>query len=201
MPALSLLHDEGSAPEAEAIDDLMTAVAAGDRTAFARLYDRTSARALGIILRVVVNRALAEEVLQEVYVSVWQQASKFTAARGSVTAWICTIAHRRAVDCVRATQSATDRDHRVGGLWHPSEGHAAWEAVDGHVERGHLAAALARLSPEQRECLDLAYAVGLSQSQIAARTGHPLGTVKSRMRAALRTLREQLPQGGFWVEA
>jgi RNA polymerase sigma-70 factor, ECF subfamily len=174
------------------MEELMADVASGSRSAFAQVYDLTSARTFGLILRVVVNRALSEEVLQDVYLFVWENASKFTASRGSLQAWINTIAHRRAVDCVRASQASTDRDWRVGSRSIDSEGDVVSESVELHFERSHLREAMLRLSSAQRLCLDLAYGAGMSQSEIAAHTGQPLGTVKSRMRDALTALRENL---------
>jgi len=188
------------APHTDDVDDhavdtlsaLAAAVAEGDRAAFAQLYDLTSARVFGVVLRVVVNRALAEEVLQEVYVYVWQNASRFIASKGSLQAWISTIAYRRAVDCVRATQASHDRDRHVGSRALVWDADVASDAVDHYLERAHLHAALAQLSPDQRLCVELAYTAGLTQSQIAARLGQPLGTVKSRTRTALKELRRTL---------
>ena len=93
---------------------LLQRVAAGDQDAFARLYDLLSPRVFGLILRVLVDRAQSEEVLQEVFLEVWQSAARFTPNRGQGRSWVLTIAHRRAVDRVRASQASSDRDVRAG---------------------------------------------------------------------------------------
>ncbi|HEX5859115.1 MAG TPA: sigma factor, partial [Microbacterium sp.] len=92
---------------------LLERVAAGDRAAFSALYDMLSPRAFGLILRVLVDRSQSEEVLQEVFLEVWQSAARFAPNRGQGRSWVLTIAHRRAVDRVRAAQASTDRDYRV----------------------------------------------------------------------------------------
>lgn len=104
-------------PDGESVDELssdvnvlMIAAAAGSHFAFERIYNLTSARVFGVILRAVVDRSMAEEVLEDVYVYVWRHAERFVASRVTVVSWICAIAHRRAVACVRAPQAAARRD-------------------------------------------------------------------------------------------
>lgn len=174
------------------LSKLMLTVATGDTAAFARVYDLTAAQVFAVTIRVLKNRALAEEVLQEVYLYVWQNASKFVAARGTVGAWISIIAHRRAVDSVRATQASGKRDWREGTRLAQGDVDDSYDRVDNHAELQHLTDALSRLSAEQRQYLDLAYGAGLSQADIAVHTGVPLGTVKSRTRSALAELRRCL---------
>ncbi|MCD2170346.1 sigma-70 family RNA polymerase sigma factor [Microbacterium sp. JC 701] len=181
------------------LEELMQTVVAGDAAAFARIYDLTAAQVFGVIVRVVKNRALAEEVLQDVYLHVWQNASRFVAARGTVGAWICIIAHRRAVDCVRATQSSRERDWREGTRLARDNVVNPHESIDSQEERRYLCEALAQLSHEHRRYLDLAYGAGLSQAEIAAHTGVPLGTVKSRMRRALTLLRGNLANNPVFI--
>ncbi|MBN9172657.1 MAG: RNA polymerase subunit sigma, partial [Microbacterium sp.] len=106
-----------SEEEPEPVDhvgDLLLRVADGDRAAFAELYDTLSSRVFGLILRVLVDRSQSEEVLQEVFLELWQSASRFAPNRGQGRTWVLTIAHRRAVDRVRASQASTDRDVRAG---------------------------------------------------------------------------------------
>ena len=106
------MPEDGSAGDLAA--DLLVRVAGGEQRAFADLYDLLSARVFGLILRVLVNRSQSEEVLQEVFLEVWQSAGRFAPNKGQGRTWVLTIAHRRAVDRVRASQSSADRDVRVG---------------------------------------------------------------------------------------
>lgn len=173
----------------DAVADLLVRVASGDQAAFATLYDTLSSRVFGLILRVLINRAQSEEVLQEVFLEIWQSASRFAPNRGQGRAWIMTIAHRRAVDRVRASQSSADRDVRAGfkdiGVAHDSVA----EQVELGIEGGKVVEALSGLPEAQREALVLAYYGGYSQNEIAALVGAPLGTIKTRMRDGLTRLR------------
>jgi RNA polymerase sigma factor (sigma-70 family) len=172
--------------------DLVAGTADGDRPAFTELYRRYSASAFGLALRVLGERAMAEEVLQEVFLSVWRKAGAYDPARGSVRSWLFAQIHHRAVDAVRREEAVRRRSHINtepdfdGGF-------------DDVIEEGWLSArreqvrgALAELSAEQRRMIDLAYFQGLTQTQVAKETGVPLGTVKSRTLAAMRRLREAL---------
>jgi RNA polymerase sigma-70 factor (ECF subfamily) len=189
----AMVIDEREHAEQDGGDDLATAlllrVAEGDQSAFAELYDMLSSRVFGLILRVLVNRAQSEEVLQEVFLEIWQTASRFASDRGRGRTWILTIAHRRAVDRVRASQASADRDVRVGvrdlDVAHDSVAEQAELSID--AER--VVDALAALPDAQRETIVLAYYGGYSQSEIATITGAPLGTVKTRMRDGLTRLR------------
>jgi RNA polymerase sigma-70 factor (ECF subfamily) len=180
--------EEGGA-SVDHVGELIQLVAGGDQGAFARLYDMLSPRVFGLILRVLVDRAQSEEVLQEVFLEVWQSAARFAPNKGQGRSWVLTMAHRRAVDRVRSSQSSTDRDVRAGirDLGVPHDGVA--EQVELRIEGQRVAAALAQLPEAQREAITLAYYGGYSQSEIAALVGAPLGTVKTRMRDALSRLR------------
>lgn len=191
---LTPVDDE--APRDDDLGELLSLVALGDVGAFARVYDLTAGPVFGLIARVTRNTALAEEVTQDVFVQVWQLAGEFRPTRGSARSWIMTIAHRRAVDCVRSTQAATDRDTRIGVRDLDRDFDPVAENIELHVERGHLRLAIARLTPVQREAISLAYFEGLSQPQIAERTATPLGTIKSRMRDGLARLRDELRHHG-----
>lgn len=172
--------------------DLLLRTASGDQEAFAQLYDMLAPRAFGLILRVLVNRSHSEEVLQEVFLEVWQSAGSFAPNRGQGRSWVLTIAHRRAVDRVRAAQASTNRDVRVGlrELGVPQEG--VEEQVELRIESRRVARALRALPEAQREALTLAYFGGYSQSEIAALVGAPLGTIKTRMRDGLSRLRREM---------
>jgi RNA polymerase sigma-70 factor, ECF subfamily len=174
------------------VGELLLRIAGGDRDAFAELYDALSPRVFGLVLRVLVDRSQSEEVLQEIFLEVWQSAGRFAPNRGQGRSWILTIAHRRAVDRVRASQASADRDARVGrrDLGVSYDGVA--EEVELRLEGRRVVDALAALPEAQREALTLAYYGGYSQSEIAAMTGSPLGTVKTRMRDGLSRLRTLL---------
>ncbi len=179
-------------PATDHVAVLLARCADGDQHAFAQLYDRLSARVFGLILRVLVDRAQSEEVLQEVFLEIWQSASSFAPKKGQGRSWILTIAHRRAVDRVRSSQASSDRDERAGyrELASPPEGVA--EQVEMRIEGRRVARALAALSEPQREAITLAYYGGYSQSEISAMVGAPLGTIKTRMRDGLSRLRSEM---------
>ena len=176
----------------DAVGDLLVRVAAGDQAAFAALYDALSSRAFGLILRVLVNRAQSEEVLQEVFLEIWQSASRFAPNRGQGRTWVLTIAHRRAVDRVRSAQASSDRDMRAGFRDLDVAHDGVAEQVELRIEGERVAAALSTLSEVQKEALTLAYYGGYSQSEIAALVGAPIGTIKTRMRDGLSRLRAEM---------
>ncbi|MGR0319113.1 ECF RNA polymerase sigma factor SigK [Agromyces sp. ZXT2-3] len=177
------------AASAPTLDDLLVATGSGDRAAFGDLYDRTAARIFGLVRRVVIDPAQAEEVAQDVFLEVWQTAPRFDPGRGSAISWMFTLAHRRAVDRVRSAQSARDRDARIGARDLDVPVDSVAEAVEVRLDHERARVALAELSDLQRECVTLAYYGGLTQSEIAERLDVPLGTVKTRMRDGLIRLR------------
>ena len=180
---------------ADPASDLMCEVGTGSEAAFARLYDMLSARVFGLILRVLVNRSQSEEVLQEVFLEVWQSATTFDRDRGQARTWILTIAHRRAVDRVRASRASTDRDLRIGGREMHAPTASVAEEAELRIEGAKVSSLLLQLPEAQREALTLGYFGGYSQSEIAAITGCPLGTVKTRMRDGLSKLRSEMEVG------
>jgi RNA polymerase sigma-70 factor (ECF subfamily) len=180
---------------ADAVDhagELLLEVAAGDQSAFARLYDMLSPRAFGLILRVLVDRSQSEEVLQEVFLEIWQSAGRFAPNKGQGRSWVLTIAHRRAVDRVRSAQASTDRDVRAGFRDIDVAHDGVAEEVELRMEGQRVSEALATLPDPQREAITLAYFGGYSQSEIAALVGAPLGTIKTRMRDGLSRLRVEM---------
>ncbi len=185
---------EGPPGGADRVGQLLVRIAEGDRAAFGQLYDLLSARVLGLIVRILVDRAQSEEVLQEVFLEVWRSASRFTpgGGEGRGRTWLLTIAHRRAVDRVRAAQSSADRDARIGRRDLGVAYDAVAERAELNIEAERVTEALALLPEAQRETLLLAYYGGYSQSEIAAMTGAPLGTVKTRMRDGLSRLRARM---------
>ncbi|WP_292824098.1 ECF RNA polymerase sigma factor SigK [Microbacterium sp.] len=183
---------EDGAGAVDLAGELLLRVADGDQAAFARLYDMLSPRAFGLILRVLVDRSQSEEVLQEVFLEIWQSASRFAPNKGRGRSWVLTIAHRRAVDRVRSAQASTDRDVRAGLRDMDVAHDGIAEEVELRIEGQRVSEALATLPDLQREAIILAYFGGYSQSEIAALVGAPLGTIKTRMRDGLSRLRVEM---------
>lgn len=172
-------------------DALLVATAAGDRAAFAELFESVGPRVVGLARRVVRDPARSEEVAQEVMTQVWRDAKRFDPDRGTAITWIMTIAHRRAVDAVRSTQASRDREDRVGRRsGRPFD--EVSEAVQDAAERARLVAALDTLTALQREVVELAYYGGHTYREVAELLDTPLGTVKTRMRDGLIRLRDEL---------
>ncbi|MBP2436553.1 ECF RNA polymerase sigma factor SigK [Microbacterium amylolyticum] len=181
--------DEHSDDPVDHVAELLLRIAEGDQRAFAELYDMLSGRVFGLILRVLVDRSHSEEVLQEVFLEIWQSARRFSPKKGQGRTWVLTMTHRRAVDRVRSAQASTDRDVRVGFRDLDVAFDAVSEDVELRWEGRRVVEALRQLPEIQREALTLAYYGGYSQSEIAALTGAPLGTIKTRMRDGLSRLR------------
>jgi RNA polymerase sigma-70 factor (ECF subfamily) len=191
---LEAMADDGDRTSASrpTIDELLALVGRGDRVAFGALYDETAPRLFGLIRRLVVDPAQAEEVTQDVYLEIWQSAARFDAARGNALSWMFTMAHRRAVDRIRSAQAARDRDLRIGARDLDVPVDTVAEAAETSVEHERVQGALGELSDLQRECVALAYYGGLTQSEIAERLQVPLGTVKTRLRDGMIRLRTAL---------
>ncbi|NQX29770.1 ECF RNA polymerase sigma factor SigK [Microbacteriaceae bacterium VKM Ac-2854] len=171
---------------------LLGRIAQGDQAAFAELYDQTASRVLGLITRVLVDRAQSEEVAQEVFLEIWQTAARFAPNKGSATTWILTMAHRRAIDRVRAAQAGRDRDTRIGIRDLDPEYDQVAETAEVTLEHEKVVIAMARLSELQRQALQLAYYGGYSHSEIAGILNCPVGTVKTRLRDGMIKLREEM---------
>jgi RNA polymerase sigma factor (sigma-70 family) len=177
---------------AEGVDfRLFEAVARGDQEAFGRLYDSYSGALYGVILKVVKEEARAEEVLQDTFVKIWKNIRSYDASKGRPFTWMLNIARNAAIDVVRTMEYRTN---------------ASVQTLDKHVYRAgsdemrqgleHIGVdrVLERMPTELRELIDMAYYQGYTQQEIAERTGLPLGTVKSRTRAALLSLRTALKE-------
>lgn len=169
------------------LDVLLVAVADGDRDAFSQFYDLTSDLVFGVARRVAIDPDLAAEITQEVFLEVWRKAGSFDSQRGTARTWVAVMAKRRAIDVVRSTQSARDRDEaQVGATSIP--GDPVGETVADDDDRRRVAVALQELTDLQRQALDLAFFGGLSHRQVAERLDLPLGTVKTRIRDGLARL-------------
>ncbi|MDH0864378.1 sigma-70 family RNA polymerase sigma factor [Mitsuaria sp. GD03876] len=188
--------------------ELMHRVARSDRDAFAQLYRATSATLFGFVLRINRDRALAEDVLQEIYLSVWRQAAAFDRDQGQAMAWLTAIARHRAIDSMRRKAAQPVTISRFGGLEGyagdpashepdllaglPSDTPGPLQLLDDASRAHALAHCMDRLSGEQRSSLALAYYQGLSHAEVAEHMSQPLGTVKSWVRRGLQSLRSCL---------
>jgi RNA polymerase sigma-70 factor, ECF subfamily len=175
------------------LDTLLTHVAKGDQAAFEALYDRLAASVYGLIRKVLRNPSQAEEVTQEVLLEVWRTASRFDPARGSAATWVLTIAHRRAIDRVRAEEAATAREQRSAQV--PTAIDEVAETVEASMDAERLRRCLTGLTELQRESITLAYYGGYSYAQVAALLDTALGTIKTRIRDGLTRLRACLGVG------
>ena len=174
-------------------NDLLHALARGDEAALAAIYDRYHLILFGLILRILHDRAEAEDVLQEVFLQVWRRAGDFDEARGRAFTWLVTIARSRALDRLRSAGSRARLTEGAAQTPRDDVSDAALDALKSETS-AIVREALAELPDEQRRTLFLAYFEGLTQVEIAARLGDPLGTVKTRMRSGLIKLRELLGQ-------
>jgi RNA polymerase sigma factor (sigma-70 family) len=190
------------APVADLTDardrELLDGVSSGDEDAFLVLFRRYAPTGLALARRITRQDALAEEVVQEVFLSMWRTADRFDPGRGSARAWLMSMVHNRAVDAVRREEVFRRRSEESAAaelvvLDDPAD--AVVEVVDLPEERRAVRAALDELPDEQRQVIELMYFDGLSQSKIAKRLSLPLGTVKSRTLLAMRRLRGLLGGG------
>lgn len=174
------------------LDVLLRRVAQRDVEAFAAFYDNTRARVFGLVTRVLRDPGYSEETTQDVYLQVWNNASNYDPKAGSPLAWLMTLAHRRAVDRVRSEQAASQRDSRYGAATFDPPADRVAEAVIQLDERRQVTECLGSLTGAQQECIQLAYYEGLTYVQVSDRLSANLATIKSRMRDAIRGLRNCL---------
>lgn len=175
---------------------LLPYVAQGDAAAFETLYDRHCSILYGLLLRILGSPDDAQEALQETFVKAWANSASFDSARGSEIAWLISIARSRGIDKLRARRVRGDRENEAGREISIRTGDVETttgsENAIASQERVAVRKALDDLPPAQRVALELAYFEGLSQSEIAERTGEPLGTIKTRMQLGMKKLRERL---------
>lgn len=173
-------------------EDLLGRVAQGDRQAFAELYDRTASRVFGLVKRLLRDHAQSEEVTQEIFLEIWQTATRYEPGKGGAMAWMLTMTHRRAVDRVRASQSSRDRDTRIGIRDFAPEFDSVAENVEITIESERVKEAMKRLTELQRQAVQLAYFGGYSHSEVSQMLKVPIGTVKTRLRDGMIRLRDEL---------
>ena len=193
-PSLSSIRETGASRTGDQDwTKLISAIASGDQAAMGTLYDATSRVVFGLALRILNDRATAEEVMLDVYTQVWRQAGSYDLQRGSAMAWLMTIARSRAIDRLRSGWQDRQRREPLETVGDVRAGDSSPEEATEISERRVLVRqALGSISPEQRELIELAYYGGLSHSEIALQTSLPLGTVKTRIRLGMLKLREML---------
>ena len=184
---------------------LLARAGLGDRAAFAGLYERTSGHLFAVLLRIQRDRAVAEELLQEVYVAVWKAAAGFDAARSQPLTWLTHIARHRAIDSLRRSQTQPrteslhamddDSDNLLDSV--ASDIPGPLDLLGQASDARELAQCMERLSPPQRQSVALAFFDGLSHAEVAAQLQQPLGTVKSWVRRALATLKSCLERSAL----
>jgi RNA polymerase sigma-70 factor (ECF subfamily) len=186
------------------LSQLLARAGLGDRAAFARFYELSSAQLFGVLLRIQRDRALAEDLLQEVYVAVWKAAASFDAARSQPLTWLTSIARNRAIDSLRRQQAQpqTESLSRDDDDERPDPSAALADGAPGPLDllgrasdARELAHCMEHLSAAQRQSVALAFFDGLSHAEVAAQLREPLGTVKSWVRRALMTLKSCLDRG------
>ena len=182
----------GASSEASNVDDaaLAAAVATGDQAALEKVFERYGGAVRSMALRVLRNDALAEDTVQEVFVSFWTAPDRFDPGRGSLRTFLLTLAHRRAIDIVRSEQARFNREEKVRDDVPPSIDEDVWSRTVSQEVREAVAA----LSEGEREAISLAYFGGLTYVEVAERLGLPEGTVKSRIRSGMRRLGTMLAE-------
>jgi RNA polymerase sigma-70 factor, ECF subfamily len=177
---------------AEADINVVQRLAAGDRDAVAELYDRHAARIMGLAIRIVRNSSDAEDVVQEVFSQAWRTAPNYQPARGTVAGWLLMMARTRAIDRLRSRQARRDAADGADLDGLPADVAPVSEQLIASQQAARVREAMMTLPVEQRAALELAYFEGLTQTEIAERTQTPLGTVKTRIRTALTSLRRSV---------
>lgn len=190
MPAEAPSHDGGPAKADHA--NLLHRSTRGDEAAFAEWYDDTAARAYGLAVRVLRDRAQAQEVTQEAYLDCWRNSSRFDETRGSALSWFLTIVHRKSVDRVRAAEAARKRDATYIQRGQTIDHDSTAETVTASLDASRVRSALSLLTLKQRQAIELAFLGGYTHTEVATILDLPVGTAKSRIRDGLIRLRGAL---------
>src|SRR5262245_17629886 len=167
-------------------------IAGGELGALDDLYERYKTMAYSIAFRITNDATLAEDVVQDAFLGAWRNASRYVGGRGSVKTWLLSIVHHRAIDAVRRRRPTTELPDRDDAPPPELRLPDVWSEVSADLDADDVRRALSALSDVQREAIELAYFGGLTQVEVAERTGTPLGTVKSRMRLGLLAMRRVL---------
>ena len=181
--------------ESERSTPLCSAAIAGNAAAFGLAYDQYAPLIYGLLLRIIRDAEDAHEVLQETFLAAWTNARKFDASRGSELAWLISMARSRGIDRLRARNRREEREEEAAreiSIARSSVDHGESDPVVFDELRSAVRAALGELPDAQRVALEMAYFEGLSQTEIAAKTSEPLGTIKTRMQLGMKRLRERL---------
>ena len=197
------VRQESGSDRSSGLADALARVALGDREAFGTLYRTTCAHLFGVILRINPDRAQAEEILQDIFVSIWRSAQGFDAARSQPMTWLTSIARNRAIDSLRRRKSeptearsrthashADEEEDLLAAL--PSDAPGPLALLQQAAQAREVTHCLTKLSAEQQQCVALAYYQGFSHIEVARHLGQPLGTVKSWIRRALMALKDCL---------
>ena len=185
-----------TATPADDVDRAVLArVAQHELDALDELYERYKTMAYSIAYRITNDAALAEDVVQDAFLGVWRNAARYAEGRGSVKTWVLAIVHHRAIDAIRRRRPTTELPEREEAPPPAFQLPDVWAEVSANLDADAVRQALAGLSDVQREAIELAYFGGLTQTEVAERTGAPLGTVKSRMRLGLLAMRRELESG------
>lgn len=193
IPHSQPMSQDDSPGTTPSLDLWLAATKRGDESAFSKLYQATSGRVFGLALKVLRDRAAAEDVTCEVFTQLWLKAADFDPIKGSAIAWILTMARTRAIDRLRSSDRIARREEVLDTNWELPFGGPSPEQKNIDDERAALVRrALASLPAEQREAVTVSFFGGLSHSETAEALGAPLGTVKTRIRAGLSALRREL---------
>ena len=189
---MSTSVDSLQAPQQPGLDELLERAGQGDRRAFTEFYHHLGSRVFGHVRGVLRDPAQSEEVTQEVFLEIWQTAPRYATGKGRALSWTLTMAHRRAVDRVRSSQASRARDERIGRRDLDVDHDATAETAEIWFEHRRVVEAMKKISPLQREAIDLCYHRGFTVTEAAAMLGVAVGTVKTRVRDGLVRLRQEL---------
>lgn len=187
-------RDDAAGSGGPAVEVLLTRVAGGDVAAFNDLYRQLQGPVFGLAVRLLIDRHQAQEVAQEAWLQIWQQAARFDPLKGSAAAWVMRITHARAVDRIRSANAARVRDTAAAAGNHLIASDVVVDSVLLSLEQSRLREQLPHLSFKQRQSIDLAYFGGLSLPAISELLALPLGTVKTRIRDGLLLLGRLMDQ-------
>jgi len=195
MEEFSESQDNSETGAATDLAALLLSVVAKNRTAFESLYDTTVQRMFGLAMRITCQQSLAEEVVSDVYLQVWQQAHTYTPTRGTVMAWLSVLCRSRALDTLRRNNTAI-RQAEVGldSVPEQEESHQPLDILQSVEQGSAIHAALGQLSEQQRQLVALAYFKGYTHSELATITNTPIGTVKTHLHRTMRILKELMTE-------